>query len=142
MGGAGNDTIYGNWTDGGEGSGRNIIVGGADSDTLYDYKIADGAEGKGSILIAGNSALGIANLQAIMSEWSSTDSYALRVNRILNGGGFNGSTTLQPGVNVTDDAAINHLWGSTGGSGFNWFLYTLAVDEINRAKVGETHTHI
>ena len=145
VGGDGNDTIYGNWTDGGEGGGRNIIVGGADADTLYDYKIADGAEGKGSILVADelDESLGVPQLQQIMAEWSSTHAYNDRVNNILGPGSvgrLNGNAYLQPGTTVTSDAAIDHLWGTTSGSAFNWFLYTLAVDEINRDKVGETQS--
>ena len=145
VGGDGNDTLYGNWTDGGEGGGRNIIVGGADADTLYDYKIADGAEGKGSILVADelDESLGVPQLQQIMAEWSSTHTYNDRVNNILGPGSIgrlNGNAYLQPGTTVTSDAAIDQLWGTTSGSAFNWFLYTLAVDEINRDKVGETKT--
>jgi ELWxxDGT repeat protein len=145
LGGAGNDTIYGNWTNGGEGGGRNIIVGGADADTLYDYKIADGAEGKGSILIADDLdvSLGVPELSQVMLEWSSTHTYTDRVNNILGPGSIgrlNGSAYLQPGGNVTSDAAVDHLWGTTTGAAFNWFLYTLSVDEINRDKSGETHS--
>ena len=147
LGGAGNDTIYGNWTDGGEGGGRNIIVGGADADTLYDYKIADGAEGKGSILVADelDESLGLPQLQQIMAEWSSTHTYTDRVNNILgpgSGGRLNGNSYLQPGTTVTSDAAVDQLWGSAGGTAFDWFLYSLAVDEINRTKVGEMHTTV
>jgi Ca2+-binding RTX toxin-like protein len=145
LGGDGDDTIYGNWTDGGEGGGRNILVGGADADTLYDYKIADGAEGKGSILISGETLLGIPELSQVMLEWASTHTYNDRVANILGPGApgrLNGGAYLHPGSTVTNDAAVDHLWGSTGGTAFNWFLYTLAVDEINRAKIGETHTFL
>ncbi len=143
LGGDGEDTIYGNWTNGGEGGGRNLIVGGADADTLYDYQAADGAEGRGSILIADETSLGLADLGAVLSEWTSTRSYSARVDNILgvgSGDRNNGSVFLQAGDNVTADSAEDSLWGSTGGTGFNWFWYVLAVDSINRAKVGETHT--
>ncbi len=142
LGGAGNDTIYGNWNDGGEGGGRNIIVGGADIDTLYDYTVADGAEGKGSILIAGDTSLSVGELNTVMSEWKSTRSYTDRVDNLLGVGSGprnNGNIFLQAGSTVVNDAAVDQLWGSTGG-GFNWFWYVLAVDEINRAKAEEAHT--
>lgn len=143
LGGAGNDTIYGNWADGGSGGGRNIIVGGADSDTLYDYKLADGAEGKGSILIAGNSSLSIANLTLVMAEWASNHSYGTRVAKILSeSGGLNGNVHLQAGSTVTADNVANHLWGTTQGTGPNWFWYAPARDDVNRAKAGETHTTV
>jgi len=143
VGGAGDDFIYGNWTNGGEGGGRNILVGGADTDTLYDYRVADGAEGQGSILIAGDTSLSVANLGVVMSEWASAHSYTDHVANILGPGlpsRLNGSVYLQAGSNVTTDAAVDQLWGSTGGTGLNWFWYALAIDEINRAKAGETHT--
>lgn len=144
VGGAGNDTLFGNWADGGESGGRNIVVGGADADTFYGYKEADGAEGNGSILIAGDTSLGISQLQAVMSEWTSTRPYATRVQNILGNGsdGSNGSVYLRPGVTVTSDAAVDQLWGSTGGTGLNWFWYVLAVDQINRDKASETHTTV
>ena len=143
LGGAGNDTIYGNWADGGEAGGFNILVGGANSDTLYDYKAADGAEGLASIMIAGNTSLSVSDLKTIMSEWSSARSYITRLENILGvgtGPRNNGNVFLQPGVTVTNDAAVDQLWGSTGGTGLNWFWYVLAVDQIHRAKAGETHT--
>jgi Ca2+-binding RTX toxin-like protein len=139
LGGVGVDTLYGSWTNGGEGGGRNILVGGADADTLYDYQVADGAEGRGSILIAGDTSLSVVDLGAVMSEWSSTRPYLTRVDYILNGGGDNGSVVLQAGSTVTADGAANQLWGSSGGD-FNWFWYALALDTVNRAKAGETHT--
>jgi glucose/arabinose dehydrogenase len=143
LGGAGNDTIYGNWANGGSGGGRNIIVGGADSDTLYDYKLADGAEGKGSILIAGNTSLSVPDLSLVMAEWSSNHAYATRVAKILSeAGGLNGNVHLQPGSNVTSDFIANHLWGTTQGTGLNWFLYRPGRDDVNRAKAGETHTTV
>jgi hypothetical protein len=143
LGGAGNDTIYGNWTDGGFGGGRNIIVGGTDSDTLYDYKLADGAEGKGSILIAGNTLLSVSNLASVMAEWSSNHSYVTRVAKILSdAGGMNGSVHLQPGTTVVGDNLANHLWGTTQGTGLNWYLYAPSRDDVNRTKTGETHTTV
>ncbi|MGD9647350.1 MAG: ELWxxDGT repeat protein [Pirellulales bacterium] len=142
LGGAGNDTIYGNWTDGGEGGGRNILVGGADSDTLYDYKLADGAEGKGSILIADETSLGLIELGAVLAEWTANHPYSQRVDNLsgTGGGGDNGSTYLQASSTVNADAAADTLWGSTGGTGLNWFWYTLAVDAVNRTQVDETHS--
>ncbi len=143
MGGDGNDTLYGNWYDGGEGGGRNILVGGAGSNGLYDYKVADGAEGKGSILIAGDTTLGISELSQVMNEWASPHTYADRVANILGPGAptrLNDNSYLQPGSTVTSDAELDRLWGSTGGAAFNWFWYVLAVDEIYRAKVGETQS--
>jgi hypothetical protein len=53
----------------------------------------------------------------------------------------NGGVFLQAGSAVTaDSGAADDLWGSTGGTGLNWFWYVLAVDSVNRAKVGETQT--
>ncbi|MGD9647322.1 MAG: PKD domain-containing protein [Pirellulales bacterium] len=143
LGGTGNDTIYGNWTDGGEGGGFNIIVGGADDDTLYDYKMSDGAEGKGSIMIAGDTSLGVADLNLVMAEWASGHTYAARVANILGPGAasrLNGNAYLQPGTTVSSDAAVNQLWGATAG-GLNWYWYAIATDAVNRSQAGETHTN-
>jgi hypothetical protein len=143
LGGAGSDTIYGNWANGGEAGGYNILVGGTESDILLDYKAADGAEGRSSILIAGNTSLQVPDLKAVMSEWASAHSYTTRLQNILGvgtGARENGNAFLQPGVTVTNDLAVDQLWGSTGGTGLNWFWYLLAVDQVNRTKPGETLT--
>ena len=103
----------------------------------------NGAEGQGSILIAGETSLNVTDLGAVLSEWSSTHTSSDRVANILCPGSLgrpNGNAYLQPGSTVTSAGAVNQLWGSTGGTAFNWFWYVLAVDEINRAKAGETHT--
>jgi hypothetical protein len=96
-------------------------------------------------LIADEISLSIANLTQVMLEWSSTHTYTDRVNNILGPGSIgrlNGSAYLQPGTTVTSDAAVDQLWGTTTGAAFNWFLYTATatIDEINRAKAGETQT--
>ena len=72
--------------------------------------------------------------------------YAQKVANILGPGALNrlnGSSYLQPGTTVTNDAAADVLWGSTGGTNLNWFLAstTLAVDTVNQTKAGETQTN-
>ena len=80
-----------------------------------------------------------------MLEWSSTHNYNDRVTNILGPGSIsrlNGNAYLQPGSTVTSDGAADVLWGTTTGTGLDWFLYTLAVDQINRDKVGEILTNL
>jgi hypothetical protein len=83
-------------------------------------------------------------LAAIRDEWASAHNYTDRVNNILGigSGGANGSNYLQAGTTVAADVAADALWGSTGGTGLNWFWYVLAIDSINRAKSGETQSTI
>jgi hypothetical protein len=145
LGGAGNDTLYGNWANGGEGGGRNVLVGGANTDTLYDYRVADGGDGRGSILIADETTLGLPELGAVLSEWASTRPYSTRVDNLLGvgtGDRANGNVFLRPGVTVTPDTAADRLWGSTAGTGYNWYWQTLAYLELYRVKPREIRTMV
>ena len=121
IGGAGNDTING-------GSGRNLLIGGLGSDTITGGSNND-------ILISGTTSLdgNFAALDAILAEWSSiTDSYATRISRIKNGGGLNGSTTLNWGTSVIDDGAADILLGKAGT---DWFLE--GTNDTSDAQSGE-----
>jgi hypothetical protein len=106
VGGSGNDTLYG-------GSGRNLLIGGTGSDTLY-------AGSGGDILIGGYTAYDsdLTALAFIMAEWDSADSYPTGVNKLMNGGGLNGSYVLN-GTTVFDDNAVDGLYG---GAGLDWFF--------------------
>lgn len=154
VGGGGNDTIYGAYgivkrlngaaSNGGEG-GRNLIVGGGGSDTIYASQAGDGAEGgRGSILVAGNTAsLNQAALAAILSEWTSSRAYNIRVANISGTGSGtrnNGSNYLQAAVTVTADSAIDQIYGDSNGKQ-NWFLVTPAQDLPYRVKSSETLTN-
>ena len=110
--GTGGDTITGN--------GEDILIGGK---TIYDS----------------NTSAHITALDAILAEWTSTDSYATKISKIMSGVGsgayaFNSST-------IAPDANANTLSdGSSQTANTNWFLAS-NQDTVNK-KSGETETII
>jgi Ca2+-binding RTX toxin-like protein len=105
IGGDGNDKLFG-------GNGRDLLIGGDGSDQLF-------GEAGDDILVAGSTTYDETQdaLAAIEAEWTSSNTYATRVNNLLNGGGANGSFTLDD-TNVIDDGLVDILYG---GSGTDWF---------------------
>ena len=83
IGGAGKDTLSDT------GTGDNILIGGAGVDTLtgngHDILIS------GTTSYDSNTGANIAALDAILAEWSSSDSYATRINKIMSGVGPGGT---------------------------------------------------
>jgi ELWxxDGT repeat protein len=129
VGGPGNDTLYG-------GSARNLLIGGAGADTLY-------AGSAGDILIGGtasydsNTAANQKALAYIMAEWASADSYATRVNKLMNGGGLNGSYVLNNRT-VSDDNASDLLYG---GAGLDWFFAHTKGKNTDKV-IGQTSSEV
>jgi hypothetical protein len=123
-GGGGGDMLIG-------GGNRGILVGGVDEDRL----IGNGGD---DILIGGSTThdSNYAALDAIMAEWSSGNSYALRVAHIrgTTPGGANGSLFFDSST-VLDDGAVDRL---TGSAGVDWFLANLLEDEITDLRSSET----
>ena len=122
--GSGDDILIGNG--GGDkltdsGSGMNILIGGGPGgDTLTG--------GGNDILVSGttsydaDTAANIAALDAILAEWTSSDSYATRIGKIFAGVGTGGADALN-GSTVTQDGKANTLQdGSTQSQNNNWFL--------------------
>jgi hypothetical protein len=121
------------------GSGNDILIGNAGSETLTDTGTGaniligggtggDTLTGNGNdILVSGttsydsNTAAHVAALDAILAEWTSTDSYATRISKIMSGVGpgnadaFNSST-------ITADANANTLSDGSNPTQSNWFL--------------------
>ena len=60
-----------------------------------------------------------ANGRAVLAEWTSAHSYAVRVQNLAQGGGLNGGILLNDAT-VLDDGARDVL---TGNGGLDWFLY-------------------
>jgi hypothetical protein len=132
VGREGSDVLYG-------GSGRNLLIGGAGADTLY-------AGSAGDILIGGATSYDVDTtaLAFIMAEWDRTDvDYATRVKH-LNGtlsGGLNGLYLLNSAT-VTDDGAVDVLYG---GAGLDWYIGHFSgttPDKVNGQTGGETATSI
>ena len=109
IGEEGNDRLEG-------GSGRDILIGSRGADRI------EGNAGD-DILIAGYTSFDrqYAALVAILSEWTSSRTYARRVENLsmswLKGSG--------PGVTVFDDNEVDRL---TGSSGKDWFFANLVLD--------------
>ncbi|HZZ78560.1 MAG TPA: autotransporter-associated beta strand repeat-containing protein [Gemmataceae bacterium] len=129
LGQDGNDILTG-------GTGRNILIGGLGTDSLT------GGAGD-DILIGGttNFDTNQAALNAIMAEWASVNSYALRIGHIFGSipGGLNGSTLLNM-TTVKSDQFIDSLYGEAGQ---NWFWYTSAgtfVDLLQDLSAGQVAT--
>jgi hypothetical protein len=118
IGGNGNDIVVGR--DGADnlqgGLSRDIVIGGNGADTL------NGGAGE-DLMIAGSTSHdnSIAALNALMAEWSSTDSYATRIAH-LDGtlaGGRNGTRLLNASSVFDDAGAVDSL---TGGAELDWFI--------------------
>ncbi|MBO0700514.1 MAG: TIGR03118 family protein [Zavarzinella sp.] len=128
-GGDGNDRLVG-------GGGNNVLVGGTGNDQLFGQSGRDvliGGDGKdfllgGSnddILIGGSTTLDAdpGSLLQVLNEWTSTDSYTTRVDKLRNG---TGGLPKLDATTVTDDAVRDLLFG---GLGLDWF-FTAAPDLV------------
>ncbi len=140
MGSAGNDTLQ-------AGSGNDVLVGGWGNDSLVagagkDLLIAAGGAdtlmGKNNDLMIGGSTIydnNVAALNAIMAEWTSLDSYALKIARLTgtSKGGKNGSTLLTvagTSATVQNNGKASTLSGTTVG---DWF-FASAMDTITTPR--------
>jgi hypothetical protein len=120
--GSGNDVLIGGSGKGtltDSGTGSNILIGGPGADTIT---------GNGNdILISGttsydsNTSANIAALDAILAEWSSNDSYSLRISKIMNGVGPGGTDALNSSTCQSDGVANTVSDGSSGAQN-NWFI--------------------
>jgi Ca2+-binding RTX toxin-like protein len=130
-GGSGNDTLTGN-------SLANILVGNAGDDTLngggggdiliggFGLDTLNGGEDE-DILIAGftTSDSLFSDLNVLLSEWVSVNSYATRISNLRAGVGAP-AVSLLATVNVLNDAGeVDSL---VGGNGTDW--YFRALDDV------------
>lgn len=128
LGGVGYDLLYG-------GHGRDLLIGGDDSDLIF-------GDGGSDILISGTTAYDAdrASLDLIMAEWTSSRSYAERVDNItgdldMSMDGANEEVYLiSEGTDATvfDDEAIDWLIGGSGKD-----LYFEGDDDISFASFYE-----
>ena len=114
IGGAGKDTLSDT------GTGYNILIGGAGVDTLT---------GNGNdILISGttnydsNTTANIAALDAILAEWSSSDTYSVRIGKIMSGITVGMSTVALNATTCQSDAVANTVSDGTAPTQNNWFI--------------------
>jgi uncharacterized protein (TIGR03118 family) len=121
-GGAGNDRLVG-------GGGNDILLGGPGNDRLFgrhgrDILIGgDGQDklngGPGDDLLIGGTTAYDSNIPAllqILAEWTSTDPYTMRVDKLHNG---TGGLPILNSTTVFDDGVEDVLHG---GSGRDWFF--------------------
>ena len=106
------------------GAGLDIVAGGADEDSLIG----------GTTSHSGNYAA----LAAIMTEWTSANSCAIRIANLLSGGGANGSTVLNVTTVQNDpNNAADKLNGSVpapNNTDLDWFFQSSGdvLDALNR----------
>ncbi len=131
IGGSGKDTL----TD--TGTGYNILIGGGGVDTLT---------GNGNdILISGttsyysNTSASIAALDAILAEWSSSDSYSMRLSEISSGVGPGGTDALNSSTCQSDGVANTVSDGASGAQN-NWLIVN-SKDKVTKQS-NETETII
>ena len=121
-GGAGNDMLIG-------GGGNNVLVGSTGNDQLFGQSGRDiliGGDGLDRLIARGNDDILIGGstthdgntteLLQILDEWTSTDSYTTRVDKLHNGAGV---PALNVTTTVTDDGLRDFL---LGGAGLDWFF--------------------
>jgi Ca2+-binding RTX toxin-like protein len=106
--------------------GRVLLVGGMGADRIVGNADDD-------ILIAGYTShdTNPAALDAIMDEWTRTDTdatYQQRIDRLKAGVGLNGSVSLDSST-VSRDGAVDIL---TGSAGLDWFWFD-EPDDRDRA---------
>ena len=74
------------------------------------------------------------------------ENFSTRINDIENGGGLNKTYKLDYGSTVTDDAAVDQLFGGTPSPNpdDDWFFQGVAAaagaDQVNNLESGETVT--
>lgn len=122
-GGAGNDSLRGE-------KGRDILIGGGGLDHLNAGSSED-------ILIGGSTTHDEAALQTILAEWTSTRTYAAKVDNIRgvaptlpreNGANFLDNAT------VVDDAAADEFIGARGA---DWFFADGVLDLLTDHRTSE-----
>jgi hypothetical protein len=129
-GGAGNDILYG-------GTGRNVLLGGTGADVLH-------GGGDDDLLVGGatNHDADPAFLFDLLAEWRRGDAdYETRLGHLDGSltGGLNGASLLN-GQTVTDDAAIDSLFGNGGRDWFFAATNGANADLVNDLEAGEVVT--
>jgi hypothetical protein len=160
-GGTGDSILYGGSGSGGQltakGSGNDILIGGPGADTLTDSSTGHGIligggggdtiTGNGKdILISGttgydsNTTDNIAALDAILAEWTSTDSYAVKISKLSNGITAGSNTYALNATTVQSDGVANTLTDGSQATQANWFIVS-SKDKVTK-KSNETKTII
>ncbi len=105
------------------GNGNDILISGT---TIYDS----------------DKPANITALDAILAEWSSTDSYGMRINKISTGIVVNNHTVALNSTTVQSNGAASTLSDGTGPVQNNWFIVNSSDKFAKPAKSNETITII
>jgi Ca2+-binding RTX toxin-like protein len=108
LGGGGSDRIFG-------GAGLDVLIGGSGRDFVY-------GEGSDDLLVGSSTVHGndIVALERIRAEWTSGNSYALRIINLRTGAGPNlMGTRLDPMFDIIADGVADDLFG---GLDRDWFI--------------------
>jgi hypothetical protein len=136
------------------GSGNDVLIGGSGKDTLTDsgtgYNILIGGPGVDTVMGNGNDILisgttsydsntspNITALDAILAEWSSSDSYSLRISMIMSGVGAGGTDALNSSTCQSDGVA-NTVSDGASPAQSNWFIVS-SKDKVTKQS-SETET--
>jgi len=145
LGGSGKDTLSTT------SSGNSVLIGNGGNDTLKDtgtgFNILIGGDGLDTItgngqdiLISGHTDYdsNLAALDAILTEWGSSDSYSARITAINQTGvGPSNAYTLNS-TTVHADSYVNVVKDGSAATQNNWFLVS-SIDSVTK-KSNETKT--
>ena len=134
VGNAGDDTMTA------RGNGRVIEIGGMGTDTLSSTA---GSSGTGQTIQIGGSTiydLNLVALDALLSAWSSGNTFTQRTTALTSGSGVTGGYKFD-GTTIIDDLAVNSLTNSApSNAGQNWFLVR-ARDKVTK-RVNDLRTNL
>jgi hypothetical protein len=127
IGGAGKNTLSDT------GTGANILIGGG-GDTLTGN--GDDSLISGTTNYDSNTGANIAALDTILAEWSSSDSYSLRISKIMGGITVGSSTVALSATTCQSDGVVNTVSDGTAATQNNWFIVK-NKDKVTK-QAGET----
>ena len=137
IGGPGKNTLFDS------GIGSNILIGGGGASATNPGNTITG-NGK-DILISGTTTYGVNNpanivaLDAILAEWSSSDSYAVRISKISTGITVGTNTYALNSTTVKSNGFGNTVSDGTQPNQQNWFIIT-AKDTVTAVGTEKTTT--
>jgi RTX calcium-binding nonapeptide repeat (4 copies) len=125
IGGAGSDTLSG-------GTGRSILIGGQGADSVTGGSSSDILIGDSTSWDPMTSLHEVA-LMAVLAEWQSADSYAIRFHDINTGtgGGLNGTAKLNFGTTVLDDGSADTVTAAVSTLALDWFFLGAGDTSLN-----------
>ena len=135
VGGGGRCTLTG-------GAGRNLVIAGSGSSRLFGgqpYSATSPASG-GSIMVGGSTIYdgNAAALNAILQEWSSTDSYVARMQKIQSSVGPSGVALAMngPAPAILKNHVVDQIFSSCG---MDWFWNVSGLDQMSNPQKAQVN---